>query len=163
MIRMRTQNLADAVLRFKGRRKNLPKEVNRWANNTGIREVREIISNKFRNQSDGIRTWVPLSPYTVARRAEEGYGPRPILIRSGSLMQEALGKRGGRRPTVTSHGSGTKLAFSIQHGKATSLEFGSSANRTPPRPFMRFNHKDSKQIRARFSDFIKWFMRVKWR
>lgn len=50
------------------------------------RHVTDVSKNSFANQATpGGLGWKSLAPATVADRAAQGYGPTPILVRTGGL------------------------------------------------------------------------------
>lgn len=61
--------------------------------NAFTRTLHEVLIPDFEKNFDtqgGTEAWQPLSPYTLLRREDQGYGPGPMLVRTGELKRWAL-------------------------------------------------------------------------
>lgn len=59
-----------------------------------LTEAAQVVKQGIKRQfaSSGVPlAWPPLKPSTIAQRADEGYGPGPILVREGDLMRSWTG------------------------------------------------------------------------
>jgi phage virion morphogenesis protein len=92
---------------------------------------------RFREEvrPDGIK-WKPLKPSTILERIRLGFGPRPILYRTGHLFR-----------SIQLHADGPKSrAISTDVEYASFLQNGSS--NMPARPFLGIGKGDAQLVTA---------------
>ena len=78
------------------------------------RNVEEAIARRFDEQSDGSSPWAHLAPSTVKDRARRGYGPTPILQRTGNLRRSVQGRHDRQSAEV-----GPRVAYAGFHADGT--------------------------------------------
>lgn len=87
--------------------------------------------------------WQALAPSTVRERLRLGYGARPILVRSGSLLNSLMGGTDSVEEFSTSNDGwvlsvGTKNKYAIFH------ELGTS--KMPARPFIEISQSSQEKV-----------------
>ena len=115
--------------------------------------VREGVAENFdRQQAGSGAPWAALAPRTVAERAALGYGPTPILERTG-LFRRSHTVRGaaGHVQRLAQQGDGWTLAIGSSDERDDELQRG---RRTPPFMPARPVNELSGEARARVAQTL---------
>lgn len=115
------------------------------------RAVRAEFARNFARQGSAGGAWPVLAPRTVRERRKLGYGPTPILIRSGSYYRTfAQDGNPNHIMALTLHAGGWALDVGSSDERASTLEFGtldsSGPRRIPPRPVTRLGEAQKRRI-----------------
>lgn len=107
----------------------------------GVNYLRTAFQQNFDSQGAMVGGWQPLSPFTSAWRARNGYPPvAPILVNNGSLRASVLAGRGD---------IGAKEArLTINNRIAKFHQYGSAKTRLPQREIV-FEPPGFAQLMAR--------------
>ena len=102
------------------------------------RAIRAEAAFNFKRQGSGAGAWAALSPATVRERLRLAYGPRPILIRRGSLYRSFTHDNDPNHAMeLTLRSGGWALAVGSTDARAPWHEFGT--RRMPARPVLSFD------------------------
>lgn len=98
------------------------------------------------------RKWQPLQPATIADRQRKGFGPGPILVRSGALKSSLTSA--GDSNQILKVGSkslqyGSKLIYFRTH------QHGDSNRNIPARVMLILQKQDRSQIGSIISRYLK--------
>lgn len=99
--------------------------------------VRRAIDRRFEEQGNGEQPWAPLAPSTIADRARKGFGPTPILQRTGDL-------RGSMKGSHDRDSAEIGPSEDVAH--AGFLADGTS--RMPARDFLQITEAEAEAIEA---------------
>lgn len=100
--------------------------------------------------AEGRPAWTPLKPVTIADRLRKGFGPGPILQRSGALRRSLTELNAPHqifRPRPRSLQLTSTLFYFPFHQQGTS--------RIPKREMLAFQKQDKSQITRIINDFVK--------
>lgn len=113
-----------------------------------VPEVRAAHARTFASEgSAGRGAWSPLAPATLAERARLGYGPGPILKRTGALEAHVL----NAPVKITRRGNTVELRIEpdVNVGgvpKYRALALGNPATNLPPRPMVTVGSSSAVKI-----------------
>ena len=85
--------------------------------------IRQAFDENFAREASGDGIWPPLQPATIADRLRRGFGPGPILVRSGRLRRSWLGGPGSMM-TYVQRADGFRLLVGSGSEIAPWHEFG---------------------------------------
>lgn len=120
------------------------------------RSIREVMvpSIKTNFAVGGRPAWLDLMPVTVSRRASQGYGPTPILVRTGKLKKVA-----GQQNLWTIDGPGgtaaiTNLPEGVWYGAVQQAGAETEWGGIVARPWAVIQEEDMTEIEDIFLDWI---------
>jgi hypothetical protein len=106
-----------------------------------LAKAKEVVEAKFTNNP---ADWVPLAQYTILDRRRQGYGPTPILYRTGHLKGVAVQQMQVEGNTGT-----------ISTSDPIAVKQNNGAGKIPARPFYNLSDTDKKVIIEAFKSGIK--------
>lgn len=113
-----------------------------------VPSVREAHRAVFSTEgSAGRGAWPPLAPRTLAERRRLGYGPGPILVRTGALMRHVLAAEA--KINRTGDGFELRIEPGVSVGgvpKYRALAKGSAATNLPGRPMVAVGPQAATRI-----------------
>ncbi len=104
--------------------------------------IRATFGENFSRQASGDGAWPPLAPSTVADRLRRGFGPGPMLVRSGRYRRSWLGGPASTS-TYAQRGDGFRLLVGSASELAPWHELGTE--RMPARTVATF---DDRQLNS---------------
>lgn len=154
MVSLRTKGLQEVIDKIARIGDEIPDNVNDWMQDEGIRLMGEFVGERFISESDGTEPWMPLSEVTIKFRVEEGYGPGPILFKTGSLLNSLLGRE---NKDVKKEGARGVLGAYLPDNKARILHFGGRNEKgfeVPSRKFLTFAPGDKNRVIKSFGEYL---------
>ena len=115
--------------------------------------VTSMARDAFTNEAVRPSAWAPLRPFTLARKAELGYGSKP-LIASGVLARSPRTIETSRTHALV--GSDRRVG---DYSLAAIHQLGAPKAHVPPRPFFPFSAagKATETVRRRVRDvLLRW-------
>lgn len=110
--------------------------------------VKEEIDANFTQEGRNLRgpgtPWKPLAPSTILTRVQLGFGPRPILTRTGKLRRQLVVRVVGDTLQVIS-----------RRPQAAAMHFGYPPRRIPARPWMRFSKRATDRVRKGLLEVLR--------
>lgn len=107
-----------------------------------LEKTKEVIEAKFK---DNPPNWKPLARFTILDRRRKGFGPTPILYRTGHLQSVAVQEIAVDSPTEGHVSTSDPIAL-VQN---------SGGGRIPARPFYRLDDADKAMIFDAFLTGVK--------
>lgn len=108
-----------------------------------LEKAKEVVEAKFDQNPAG---WKPLTSFTIRERRSKGFGPTPILYRTGRLKGQAVQEVALDNPNEGHISTSDPIAVKQNNGEG----------RIPARPFYSLSDEDKKVIFEAFKAGIKW-------
>lgn len=123
--------------------------------------TRDTTEERFLNEGDAIvGQWQDLTPRTIAMRADQGFGPDPINVRTGRMKMWAT------NGAFATKSMGPAYAHMVYPGSGTSGELekkvataqAGDGNRTPARPILSWTPDDLESYLMGMAAWIEGFV-----
>lgn len=108
-----------------------------------LEKAKEIVESKFVQNPSG---WVPLAAVTIQDRRSKGFGPGPMLYRTGHLQGVAVEELTVDSATEGHIGTADPIAMAQNNGSGN----------IPARPFYNLTDAEKQLIFTAFLNGIKW-------
>jgi phage gpG-like protein len=104
-------------------------------------QMLDAVRSHFEGESDGSSPWVPLAAATVEDRRRKGFGPGPILHRTGDLAGSFTGDHDAASAEI-----GTDRPHAVLHEEGKGV---------PRRPFLEMSARDIDAIDALLVAYLR--------